>query len=225
MGRWFWSTRRVAATALCAAAAALTAGGVAAAQTETLPSEVDAAVIAAAATELGVDASEVSVLRFEAVTWTDSCLGAGGPAESCLQVLTPGYTVWAGSSTVALRYHTDDDASSLRLVETGIDPSTVATAPLPEGGTLVGPGRFNGVPLPTTGGVVLLSTASGELGRGTLAALLDQAGCKPVTIARTVAGSWQVFVPGAPEAVNEASGFPETVAPSTAFFTRCAAAE
>jgi hypothetical protein len=38
-----------------------------------------------------------------------------------------------------------------------------------------------------------------------------------------VAGSWQVFVPGAPEAVNEASGFPETVAPSTAFFTRCAA--
>ncbi len=45
------------------------------------------------AAELGLDLDAVEVVRFTPEEWSDSCLGLGGPAESCLQVITPGYLV------------------------------------------------------------------------------------------------------------------------------------
>ncbi|NLF66123.1 MAG: hypothetical protein GX579_16145 [Chloroflexi bacterium] len=47
----------------------------------------------ALAAELGVDLEAVEVVRFTQEEWTDSCLGLGGPAEACLQVITPGWLV------------------------------------------------------------------------------------------------------------------------------------
>jgi hypothetical protein len=46
--------------------------------------------------------------------WSDSCLGLGGPAESCLQAITPGYevTMQAGGTTYV--YRTTMDGTAVR---------------------------------------------------------------------------------------------------------------
>jgi hypothetical protein len=45
------------------------------------------------AEELNVGVDEVIIQSFERQDWSDSCLGLGGPAESCLAVITPGWQV------------------------------------------------------------------------------------------------------------------------------------
>jgi len=67
------------------------------------------------AQELEVPASGISFVEAEAAEWTDGCLGLGGPAESCLQALTPGYrvTLEAGGESYILR--TDETGQQVRL--------------------------------------------------------------------------------------------------------------
>ncbi len=59
----------------------------AAAAEPTLPTDQKAfeAVRATLAQELKVDPLTIALVSAEAVEWSDSCLGLGGPAESCLQ--------------------------------------------------------------------------------------------------------------------------------------------
>lgn len=45
------------------------------------------------AEELNVGVDQVIIQSFERQDWSDSCLGLGGPAESCLAVITPGWQV------------------------------------------------------------------------------------------------------------------------------------
>lgn len=45
------------------------------------------------ATKLGADEKSIVILQVKDMSWNDSCLGLGGPAESCLQALTPGFEV------------------------------------------------------------------------------------------------------------------------------------
>jgi hypothetical protein len=59
---------------------------------ESLPAAVESAQSWLAG-QLDVPVAEVEVVGSEAVEWTDSCLGLGGPAESCLAALTPGWRV------------------------------------------------------------------------------------------------------------------------------------
>ena len=45
------------------------------------------------ADDLKVGIESVTIESYERAEWSDSCLGLGGPAESCLAVITPGWRV------------------------------------------------------------------------------------------------------------------------------------
>lgn len=75
---------------------------------------VDAAVEALAA-QLGLEKEDIKLLKVEDAEWTDSCLGLGGPAESCLQVITPGYRVTLEAGGMLYLLRTDTTGSQVRL--------------------------------------------------------------------------------------------------------------
>jgi hypothetical protein len=66
------------------------------------------------AARLGVDAGDIAVESTEPREWTDSCLGLGGPAESCLQAITPGYAMVLMYNDTEYRYRTDERGNSVR---------------------------------------------------------------------------------------------------------------
>ena len=76
------------------------------------------AIIAAArahlAAELGIADSEIEVVSAEATEFTDSCLGLGGPAESCLQAITPGWLVVLDAAGRTHELHTDETGQQVR---------------------------------------------------------------------------------------------------------------
>lgn len=93
------------------------AGGAAAA--------IEAARAALAARE-NVPAEEIELVSSEPMEWTDSCLGLGGPAESCLQVITPGWLVilrLPGGGDTVVEARTDQTGETVRFQETA-DPAT-----------------------------------------------------------------------------------------------------
>jgi len=45
------------------------------------------------AAELNVGVEQVAIQSYARQDWTDSCLGLGGPAESCLAAIYPGWQV------------------------------------------------------------------------------------------------------------------------------------
>jgi hypothetical protein len=63
---------------------------------------------------LNVAADQIEVVRYEERTWRDSCLGLGGPAEMCLQALTPGYLVILRAGGEEYEIHTDATGASVR---------------------------------------------------------------------------------------------------------------
>jgi hypothetical protein len=81
---------------------------------ENLPAAVQAAV-RSLGKSLNVASGQVEVVSFEEVTWRDSCLGLGGPAEMCLQALTPGFNVILSVDGKEYEIHTDKRGASLRL--------------------------------------------------------------------------------------------------------------
>ena len=80
-----------------------------------LPDEVETAVKAALAAEIGD--TETTVDSYSRQTWSDGCLGLGGPAESCLAALTEGWQVALVDSATGDRYtyRTNEDGSAVRL--------------------------------------------------------------------------------------------------------------
>ena len=81
----------------------------------------------------GDDPAAYTVLRAEALTWRDGCLGVSEPDGVCTTALVDGFAVWLSDGEVAYRYHTDDTGTAVRLAESGIPLGQVAGAPLPEG--------------------------------------------------------------------------------------------
>lgn len=78
------------------------------------PDETPAAVKAAAvqvAQSLGTEAGEVSVVSWQAVTWTDACLGIKQTDENCAPASIPGYKVILQSSGRRFEAHTNQDGS------------------------------------------------------------------------------------------------------------------
>lgn len=67
-----------------------------------------------AAADLGVDAGSAVVMSAFERDWSDSCLGLGGIAESCLQVITPGYEVTVEANGQTRVYRTNADGSVIR---------------------------------------------------------------------------------------------------------------
>ena len=61
--------------------------------TEDLPPVAVVKARAALATELNVGIETITIESYEPQEWSDSCLGLGGPAESCLAAIHPGWQV------------------------------------------------------------------------------------------------------------------------------------
>ena len=78
-----------------------------------LPAAV-AAARARAAADFGVNVDAAVVMSVFERQWSDSCLGLGGIAESCLQVITPGYEVTVEASGQTRVYRTNADGSVIR---------------------------------------------------------------------------------------------------------------
>ncbi len=70
---------------------------------------------AALTRDAGVDLAAIVVIAVEPAEWSDSCLGLGGPAESCLMAITPGYQITLEASGQTYVYRTDQDGSQVRL--------------------------------------------------------------------------------------------------------------
>ena len=68
------------------------------------------------ARQLGLDPAAVRIVSVEPMEWPDSCLGAGGPAESCALVVTPGYKLTFEADGRTYVYHTDPSGYQFRLV-------------------------------------------------------------------------------------------------------------
>ena len=79
--------------------------------------EINQAILAAQswlASQLGVAVEDVKVTQFAPAEWTDSCLGLGGPAESCLQAVTPGFQATLTVNGQEYEVRTDATGAAIR---------------------------------------------------------------------------------------------------------------
>jgi len=81
------------------------------------------------ARSLSLPTDEVTINRVVPSNWSDSCLGLGGPEESCLQILTAGYLVKLDAGGVLFEFRTDIQGNALRAVPAGQEtPAAVYAA-------------------------------------------------------------------------------------------------
>jgi len=71
----------------------------------------------ALASELDVDLQSVTIESYEQVEWSDSCLGLGGPAESCLAAPYPGWRVMLSVDGATYEVRTNETAKIIRIDE------------------------------------------------------------------------------------------------------------
>ncbi|MBX4189194.1 hypothetical protein KW785_01195 [Candidatus Parcubacteria bacterium] len=71
-------------------------------------------VRALVAERIKVDQGLIIVMSAFEKEWSDSCLGLGGPAESCAAVVTPGYEVTVQAQGREYVYRTNQDGSEIR---------------------------------------------------------------------------------------------------------------
>ena len=67
------------------------------------------------AEQLGIPTEDIVFIAAEPVEWSDSCLGLGGPAESCLMAITPGYRVTFEARGANYEVRTDETGSVVRF--------------------------------------------------------------------------------------------------------------
>jgi len=77
-------------------------------------STIEKAVRAYAAAKAAVREDSVAIESTLSKDWSDSCLGLGGSAESCLAVITPGYEVIIKVNGKEQTYRTNADGSVIR---------------------------------------------------------------------------------------------------------------
>lgn len=120
-----------------------------------LPKSVADAVLQAASQQSGLP-SQLRIIQSEQRTWSDSCLGLGGPAESCLRVLVPGWLVTVEGGQQRLVYHTNASGSMLRLNEAASqigDADTIKPVSIPK----------NELPPPLKEGAIFRAITSGGI--------------------------------------------------------------
>jgi hypothetical protein len=66
------------------------------------------------ANQLGVSVEDVVIVSTEQAEWSDSCLGLGGPAESCLTVVTPGWLANFEVDGESYEVRVDDAGAAIR---------------------------------------------------------------------------------------------------------------
>ncbi len=80
-----------------------------------LPVEPAAAAARAdLAAKLGVSEGSIVIMLVEEKTWSDGCLGIGGPAESCLAALVDGFRVELEAQGETYVYRTDKTGLAVR---------------------------------------------------------------------------------------------------------------
>jgi hypothetical protein len=82
-----------------------------------LPVQVRNAVFRAYARQVGVPVNKLRVVSFSRETWSDTCFGLGGPAESCGVALVNGWRVEVGHGDSGQFYRTDNTGRAVRLEE------------------------------------------------------------------------------------------------------------
>lgn len=78
---------------------------------------VEPAVVAARkdlAAKLSVAEKSIVIMQVSEATWSDGCLGLGGPAESCIQAEVPGFKVELLAAGKSYFYRTDKTGASVR---------------------------------------------------------------------------------------------------------------
>lgn len=70
------------------------------------------------AKRLGIPVDEIVLVKSEAVTWSDACLGIHTPGVACADVITPGYLILLSAQGNTYEYHTDQSSRAL-LCESG----------------------------------------------------------------------------------------------------------
>jgi hypothetical protein len=66
------------------------------------------------AAKLAIDEKSIVIIKVTETTWNDGCLGLGGPAESCLMSLVPGFSVELLAQGKTYMYRTDKTGASVR---------------------------------------------------------------------------------------------------------------
>ncbi len=65
------------------------------------------------AKRLGIPVTEIALVKSEAVTWSDACLGIHTPGIACADVITPGYLILLSAQGNTYEYHTDQSSRAL----------------------------------------------------------------------------------------------------------------
>jgi hypothetical protein len=68
----------------------------------------------------GIDANQLTWVGATAETWSDGCLGLGGPAESCLMALVEGWQVHVSYDQEEWFYRTDATGQAVRWIDTDL---------------------------------------------------------------------------------------------------------
>lgn len=67
---------------------------------------------------LDVGVESIQIESYERVEWSDSCLGLGGPAESCLAAIHPGWQVMLSvGDNATYEVRTDEMGEIIRIKE------------------------------------------------------------------------------------------------------------
>jgi|GEM_PF-1205328 hypothetical protein len=85
------------------------------AESDDLSESVRESVYREISAQSGVAISELRIVETRRETWSDGCLGLGGPADSCLQALVPGWRVIVESDAQTWVYRTDESGSVVVL--------------------------------------------------------------------------------------------------------------
>lgn len=63
---------------------------------------------------LGVPVESIQLESIEPMEWPDSCLGLGGPDESCAQAVTPGWLLVFSANGQEYRFRADQTGTVIR---------------------------------------------------------------------------------------------------------------
>ncbi|MEO0395760.1 MAG: hypothetical protein AAF243_07205 [Cyanobacteria bacterium P01_A01_bin.137] len=82
----------------------------------TLPNTLQTQVLTDLANHLDIPTDQIDIKNYGRQTWSDGCLGLGGPAENCLAALTDGWQVEAidTETNETYVYRTDLNGAQIR---------------------------------------------------------------------------------------------------------------
>lgn len=132
------------------------------------------------------------------------------PAGAQTPTPTPTATSTATATPTATATGTATATPTATATATATPTATATATPEPGGDVIQGDVPGSGVALLTLGAQASATEIVDEL---------DGMGCEAETIAITESGEWVVYVPGAPEFVNE--DFPASLASGAPFVVRC----